>query len=440
MPAVPWDTTLYCCELEGGFIASLLGLGEILKLYRMWDGTDEQIQAQMEQVEKGLLALMGSGCCDGVEAVLTNKAGYLVSIDQEGNQTILGDTYSRESLASFPSEQPTDLPGDNICAGSRMLVERVLADVLFALDQAQFMVDQYKTASEGLSLLLNTIPLVSVTMGDAFDAWEEWVIAATGLTISTLKIAFSDPAIKDKMTENVYCNTMASPNNMLTYEIYLASASDLPLLETQGAILQRFIASFEIAEEADAFPAIRQWFLLGALNEDNTCEAQFECEDLPDPGCLNWLFVSAGAVTATADNIDNATYSAEKARDNDTDGGQDSRWATGTTGTHWLQFDTTVPQDVRTIDWWLVNFTNENPITMLVQVKVLGDDDNWIDIAEWADFTEIASRQMRCLLDEVVLDVMTIRFTITTSSGYGSCAEVKISACSPSDEGFPDPF
>jgi hypothetical protein len=241
------------------------------------------------------------------------------------------------------------------------------------------------------------------------------------------------------MTENVYCNTLASPNNMLTYDIYVASASDLPLLETQSDILARFLQSFEIAEPADAFPAIRNWFLLGALNEDNTCEAQFECEDIPDVECLNWIYLGEGSVVATADDIENSTYSAEKARDNNTDGGQDSRWATGTQGTHWLQFDTAVPRVVRTIDWWLVNFTNENPITMLVQVKVSGNED-WIDIAEWADFTEIATRQMRCVLASGVENVITIRFTITTTSGYGSCAEVKISECDPSAEGFPDPL
>lgn len=278
MPAVPWGTEERCIVLEAGFARQLLGLCGVLTLYRMWDGTDEEIALVQAQVEKGIAALMGCGCSDGIATIRTNKAGYQESVDEDGNVTILGDTYSTDDFERFPQEQPVDLPTDNICAGSRMLVERMLGDVLFALDQAQFMVDGFKTGTEGLTLLLKTIPLVNVTMGEAYDAWQEWVLSAASLTISTLKIAFGDPAVKDKMTENIYCAVMDSPNHMFTEEIYFDATNDLPLLVDQSTILARFLAGFEVVASGDIFESAVRWFALGALNEDNTCSAEFDCD------------------------------------------------------------------------------------------------------------------------------------------------------------------
>lgn len=278
MAAIPWDATEVCINLEAGFVSQLLGLAQILKLYRLWDGTDEQIQDMMPQVEKGIAALMGGVCCDGVASIGTNKAGYIESIDQDGNVTILGDIYDTSQIENFPSEQEIDLPADNICAGSRLLVERILGDVMFSLDQAQYVIDGFKTGAETASAISKTIPLFNITMGEIFDAWQEWVISVAALTVSTLKIAFGDPAVKDKMTENIYCAVMDSPNHMFTEEIYFDAANDLPLLSSQSTVMAKFLAGFDVVGPSDIFESARRWFLLGALNEDNTCSAEFDCD------------------------------------------------------------------------------------------------------------------------------------------------------------------
>ena len=281
MPAIPWDTTLYCCELEAGFISSLLGLGQILKLYRAWDGTDEEIEAIMPQVEKGLLALMGSVCCDGVASMEQTKSGYLVSIDQDGNRTYISSTTTAAEIAAMPTEYGDDHGDDNVCAGVNLVVERLLDDVLFSLDQAQFVIDQYKTGAEALSAIINTIPLLGVPMATAFDGWEEWVTAAATLTISTLKIAFSDPAVKHKMRENMYCNIVNRIGNVFLADDYFDAVGDLPLLESQSAILSSFMRGFDIPATGDIFATVERWYYLGTLNSDNTCAAEFECDDYP---------------------------------------------------------------------------------------------------------------------------------------------------------------
>lgn len=271
------DTSIYCVQLEGWFLTSLLGLGWALAIDAAWQGTEEEVSLAIDAAEEQMIQLMGVLACNGVSQVGTNKAGYMTALNQDGSTTILGDTYETSQIESFPSEQEVDLPGDNICAGSRMLVERVLADVMFSLDQAQYSIDGFKTGAETASAISKTIPLFNITMGEVFDAWQEWVLSVASLGVSTLKIAFGDPAVKDKMTENIYCKTMDTTNRMFTEETYFDSVNDLPLLESQSSILARFMAGLEVQASGDIYAIAKRWFLLGALNEDNTCEAEFDC-------------------------------------------------------------------------------------------------------------------------------------------------------------------
>jgi hypothetical protein len=287
MPAVPWGTEERCMNLEAGFARQLLGLCGVLTLYRMWDGTDEEIAIVQAQVEKGIAALMGCGCGGGESAtVKQDKSGYLVSVDAEGNITYISNQIDAATIEAMPPTQETDNTDDNVCAGVDFLVERVLADVLFSLDQAQLIVDQVKLVSEGLSAIMNTIPLFGATFGIAFDGWEEWTAQAASLTISTLKVAYSDPAVKLQMRENLYCNITAHINNIFFEEDYFSATENLPILESQSSLLADFMAGFNILPSGDIFDTVLKWYNTGALNESNTCAAEFTCDF--DAGCSTY--------------------------------------------------------------------------------------------------------------------------------------------------------
>lgn len=299
MPAIPWDTTLYNRKLEGGFIASLLGLGEILKLYRMWDGSDEQIEAIMEFVERGLRALMTDACCDdAIVALRKNRAGYLVGTTAGGATTLIENTTTLADLENMPEEQALDNANDNVCAGVKLLSERFWNDVMYTLDQADFVAQQVKLASEALSAILTSIPAVGATAGVLYDGWSEFLTQAATLGISALKLAFSDPAVRLKFEENLYCAIIEN-DNTLTSEIFFASTEDLPLGASQSSLLEYFMEGFNINPLGTIFGTVLRWYNLGALSEDPTCDAEFACtnewvcEWLSGDGKGDWVVSTA---------------------------------------------------------------------------------------------------------------------------------------------------
>ena len=277
MAAIPWDTTEYCCKLEGGFISSLLGLGQILKLYRLWDGTDEEIQTMMEQVEKGLLGLMGFPCCDdAITSIQKGKGGYLVATTGGGDVTIIEDATTVADILAMPEDQALDNLDDNVCAGVRFLADRYWADVMFTLDQAGLVVAETRLAVEGLSALMNSIPLFGQTAGIVFDGWTEFLGNAVAVGIDATKLAFSDPAVRLKYSENLYC-AIIDNGNILTQEIFFAAAEELPLFESQSTLLAEITKGFYIPELGTIFSTALRWYNMGALGSDPTCEPEFDC-------------------------------------------------------------------------------------------------------------------------------------------------------------------
>ena len=277
MAAIPWDTTEYCCKLEGGFISSLLGLGQILKLYRLWDGTDEEIQTMMEQVEKGLLGLMGFPCCDdAITSIRQSKGGYMVGVRPDGTEQRISSVYNSTSYAEMPETQSMENAGNNVCAGVRLLVDRLLEDVLYSLDQAQFAADTGQAIAQGISALVDLVTLGAFPLEDVYDGAQEFFFTTAELGISGLKLAFSDPDVRDKMVENIYCAIMESSPYLLTDEIYLNAVSGLPLLEAQSTVLSFFMRGFSTLGEPN-WDRIYRLYNLGALGSDPTCEAEFDC-------------------------------------------------------------------------------------------------------------------------------------------------------------------
>lgn len=286
MPAVPWGTEERCITLEAGFARQLLGLCGVLTLYRMWDGTDEEIAVVQAQVEKGIAALMGCGCTEGIESVSRSKSGYLVSIDSEGNRTLLQSFYDNDDIAAMPEEQDAGNNDANICAGVRFMVDRLIDDVLFSLDQAQLAIDGYLTIAETISGLLKLSTLGTSTPFDLVDAFGEWTAEVATLSVATLKLAFSDPAVRHKLEENLYCGITQIGEGALTLEIYDSAVNDLPLLESQSSILATFMRGFEIVSPITTFDKILRFYNIGALNEDSTCAAEFDCPFLD--GCSDF--------------------------------------------------------------------------------------------------------------------------------------------------------
>lgn len=287
MPAIAWDETVYCLNLEGGFIASLLGLGQILKLYRAWDGTDEEIEAVMAQVEKGLQELMGCVDCDGIVALETTQGGFLKASFANGVEQYI-DQSSSINLTKMSSTQAEDNNLNNICSGARQMVATMLESVLFSLDQAQLTIDELKLASETANAILSVTFLAAVPTATAiYDSWNEWIFQAGDLGISTLKLAYSDPAVREKWVENIYCGIVDSGSPFLTKAIYAASTEDLPLLESQSTLLEKLFQGLSSEVSDEAYEVALKWYNLGALNEDNTCAAQFDC---PGAWCYEFDF------------------------------------------------------------------------------------------------------------------------------------------------------
>lgn len=278
LPAVPWGDEERCITMEAGFARQLLGLCGVLTLYRMWDGTDEEIAAVQAKVEKGIAALMGCGCFEGVTGMEVTKGGYVKLTLTDGTETYL-DQSTTINIENVSGEQATDNSTANVCAGARQLVARILESVLFSLDQAQYAVDGYRTMSETASAIMTTIFWASPTnVDDIFNEWEEWALDVASYGIQTLKLAYSDPAVRDKWVENLYCAIVNTSEQQLTKAIYVESIEDLPILEAQSSLLHALWEGFSVGGVTDeVYLKAVKWFNLGALNEDNTCAAEFEC-------------------------------------------------------------------------------------------------------------------------------------------------------------------
>lgn len=287
MAAIPWDDAEVCINLEAGFVSSLLGLGQILKLYRLWDGTDEEIEAIMPQVERGLQALMGCGCFEGVTSISRTKPGY-TAVSYTDGTTILEVNQSAEAAAiNFPDEQATGNNEGNICAGARQLVERVMADLTFAIQQAKLVLQEYELLASTASGIVNLLGFVGSPVGAIFDAWSEWVFDAGDVGISIVETALADPEVRAKMVENLYCGIMASGGNQLTKEIYETAMNDLPMLTSTSTLLARIFKGLETTVSDDSYLVAEKYYNLGALNEDNSCSVEFGC--LPE-WCINMDF------------------------------------------------------------------------------------------------------------------------------------------------------
>lgn len=275
--AVPWSAEPKYRRLEAGFIRQLLGLASILTFYRMWDGTDEEIQIVQEQVQKGLQDLMLDACCpDAVVSVARSKGGYMVATQQNGDKTFLNSVYNSAFYDTLNPTQATDNTDNNICAGVRMLVERLLEDILYSLDQAQFAADTGQAFAQGLSALADLLTLGAFPLEDVYDGAQEFFFAATDLGISALKLAFSDPAVRDKMVENLYCAIANASPKLLTDEMYFDAVADLPLLAAQSNLLEFFLRGFSTFAEPN-WDRIYGLYNLGALSSDPTCEEEFQC-------------------------------------------------------------------------------------------------------------------------------------------------------------------
>jgi hypothetical protein len=293
------DTTEHCVTLEAWFLTTLLGLSGVLTLDLAWDGTPEEKSAAVDAVEFQMEKLMGGDCCNAVQTIGRSKSGYLVSIDQEGNETLLQSFYDNEDIAAMPEVQDVDNQNANICAGVKFLVDRQLADVMFTLDQAQLAIDGYLTIADTIAGILKVAVLGTSTPFDLIDAFGEWTADVATLTVSTLKVAFGDPEVRYKLEENLYCAISGAEDKQLTLTMYEQATNELPILESQSSILARFWKGFEITAPSSTFEKILRFYNLGALNEDNTCAAEFTC---PFPEGCSHLGVDEGGVVWTMPN------------------------------------------------------------------------------------------------------------------------------------------
>lgn len=275
---IPWDTSKVTVCLEADFISQLLGLGQILKYYRMWDGSDEEIQAMMANIEQGLQDLM-TDCCPGVASIASGKGGYTRAYYTDGSNQIISNDYSIEQIQAMPTTQADGNVGDKVCAGVKMLSARLWDDILYSLDQADFVIDETKLASEAVSALLGSLSFFGVPIGLAYEGFSELISSAAELSVSALRLAFSDPAVHLAFEENLYCAIMATPNNKMTETIYFNAAEDLPLLESTSTFLANWMDAFGVWPSGDLFQTVLRWYNLGALSEDPTCQAEFGCLD-----------------------------------------------------------------------------------------------------------------------------------------------------------------
>lgn len=231
----------------------------------------------MPQVERGLQALMGCVDCDGITALEVTKSGYLKATFANGNEQYIDQSIT-VNVDNVSEDQNPDNALNNICAGVKNLVDRMLGDVLFSLDQAQFTIDQAKLASDTAAAILNTIFFASpFSVESIYDPWSDWIFDAVDLGISGLKLAYSDPAVREAWEVALYCGVVATGTNVLTKAIYEESVTDLPLLESQSSLLARLFQGLESSVSDGSFSKAKKWYNLGALNEDNSCEVAFGC-------------------------------------------------------------------------------------------------------------------------------------------------------------------
>lgn len=305
MPAVPWGTEERCITLEAGFARQLLGLCGVLTLYRMWDGTDEEIALVQAQVEKGIAALMGCGCFEGVLSVASTRSGYTRVINADGSVTLLGEKSLEDITAGFPTTQNPSNASGNICAGTRGMVERILEDLLFSIQQAEFAILELKLVVETAASLAAVVTFFTgVQVEGIIDTWGEWILEAGDVGIGALKLAISDPDVRDKMVENIYCGIRESGSNQLTATIYNNAMDDLPILESQSTLLAQIFRGLETTVSTDSYLMALRFYNLYALNSDNTCEAAFECDD-PVEWCiiLDFTLFEYASIVSGADKL-----------------------------------------------------------------------------------------------------------------------------------------
>lgn len=229
---------------------------------------------------------------------LLEESGFIKQITATGEKTIIMDTYNNGLIEAFPDSPIEDGIAANVCSGVKALADRLFDEVQFTLDQASLVMQQYKTASEGLVALSGSVlwgPFGSAM--DWLDDWEEFVTSVAALGIATLKLAYSDPEVKGAFQQNLYCQIMRHPEKTFTKPMYTFAAHNLPLLESQSSYLAKLFRGFGSLPTDDLFRRVEKAYNLGSLNEDNTCEAAFDCT--LRPWCYEWdLTQSSGGWVA----------------------------------------------------------------------------------------------------------------------------------------------
>ena len=273
------DTTQYCVELEGWFLTSLLGYAGTMALDLAWSGSTEEVAEAVDAVEFQMEKLMGIITCNGVASVARVKSGYVEVINQNGDRTYIADKSAYDQSRDFPEDQPSFPPGDNVCAGARMLVERIIGDLNFALMQSKLVLAEFELGAETAISLLNLMAFVGYPVGSVFDPWMEWVFEAGDVGIAIIEVALNDPAVLSKMTENIYCGIMENIGHQLTIDIYNDAMNELPMLESTSTLLARIFKGFDTAVSEPSYEVAKRYYNLGTLNTDNTCAAEFACDE-----------------------------------------------------------------------------------------------------------------------------------------------------------------
>jgi hypothetical protein len=273
------DTTQYCVELEGWFLTTLLGFAGVLALDLAWSGTPEEVAEAVDAVELQMEKLMGIITCNGVASVATSKSGYTKVTYQNGTYNYVANKSAAELAENYPNDQPYFPPGDSVCAGARMLVERILADLNFALQQSKLVLAEFELAVETASGLLNMMAFVGIPIGSIFDPWSEWVFEAGDVGIAVIEVALNDPSVISKMTENIYCGIVENGGHQLTLAIYNDAMNDLPMLESTSSLLAHIFRGFDTTVSEPSYLVAERYYNLGTLNSDNTCAAEFECDE-----------------------------------------------------------------------------------------------------------------------------------------------------------------
>ena len=117
--------------------------------------------------------------------------------------------------------------------------------------------------------------------------------------------------MREKWIENLYCAITNATPKVLTNERYLDSIDGLPLGESQSTILAFFLRGFSTLGEPN-WDRIYRLYNLGALSEDPTCAAEFDCSDwscnwLSGSGQGDWFIGLYGTYDSTNDRFNSTS-------------------------------------------------------------------------------------------------------------------------------------